>query len=247
MILSSQTIKSLVTSDNLIDPFDEENLRASSYDLTVGDEYYLGLTGSTNKISTERLQPKQAFVIPPHGMCFILSTERIRLSETVSAKVSLRMTHIYEGLVLTAQPPFDPRYHGKVIVMVHNLSSTPVHMKSGERLATIEFFKVDQLPAYKKKHREVINLQDQLTKPISSSLAEISQKSEAVRTRVDWMVGQMLTFLALIVAVLAVPGLLSFNSLSEQIKSQNEQIEKLKMEMENLRGREMKPAARPTK
>lgn len=233
MILSSQEIDQLSkAAPRLIEEFDPENLRPSSYDLTVGEEYYLGQDGASSTLVTKKLKKKQSFTIPPHAVCFILATEKINLPEAITAKVSLRMTHIYAGLVLTAQPPFDPRYSGRVIVMLHNLSSEAFHIKSGDRLATIEFMRVGQIPALIKTHRSVLNLEEQLTKPLVSSLSEIANLSASAHEKVNWISSQMLVFAALIVAVLAVPGFFSLSALSDHVKDQNLQLEKMSRQLE---------------
>lgn len=229
MILPSQEIKSLSTvplvRDRLIHTFDDDNLRASSYDLTVGEEYYIGQECLSSTVSTQRLKPRQSFTIPPHAVCFILAAEVIHLPVNVTAKVSLRMTHIYAGMVLTSQPPFDPGYRGGVVVMLHNLSSAPFHIKAGDRVATIEFMRIHANPEKTKPHRSVKTLEEQLPAPFVSSLTEIATRTTATFDRVTWLSGQMLAFAALIVAVLAVPSFFSYTSLSERL---NEQKEKLK-------------------
>jgi deoxycytidine triphosphate deaminase len=242
MILPSQEIKRLSTKREhdpltliLISPFDESNLRGSSYDLTVGEEYYIGQDGASSALSTERLKPKQSFTIPPHAVCFILTTETIELPKDVTARVSLRMTHIYAGMVLTSQPPFDPGYKGRVIVMLHNLSSEPFHLKCGERLATIEFACLSKECEDAKVHRSVKSLEEQLPKPLVSSLSEIASRSAAAYNKVLWLSGQMLVFVALVVAVLAVPGFFSFNSLLDRLGEQKEQLKEMSQMLANYK------------
>jgi len=236
MILPSQEIESLSNpSDNLITPFKNENLRGSSYDLTVGDEYYIGQSEDVLSLETQPLKKDQTFTIPPHAVCFILTAEKINLPQDITAKVSLRMTHIYDGMVLTSQPPFDPGYSGKVIVMLHNLSSTPVHLKSGERVATIEFSKLLNAPLQLKTHRSVNSLSEQLKKPLVSSLSDIAKSSKAAQEKVIWLSSQMLTFIGLIVAVLAIPGFFSYNGLVDRLGEQKEKLEKLNTTVEEYK------------
>lgn len=142
----------------------------------------------------------------------------------MTARVSLRMTHIYAGMVLTSQPPFDPTYNGKVVVMLHNLSSAPYHLKCGERVATIEFTRLTSDAIGSRAHRSVGTLEAQLSKPLVSSLTEIANASKSVQEKLTWLSGQMLVFAALVVAVLAVPGFFSYSSLLDRIGEQRDQI-----------------------
>lgn len=237
MILPSQEIERLSKGQThgLIYPFNEANLRASSYDLTVGEEYYIGQEGTASTLSTQLLKPRQSFTIPPHAVCFILATENIHLPDDVTAKVSLRMTHIYAGMVLTSQPPFDPRYHGRVVVMLHNLSSVAFHLKRGERVATIEFMRVEETPHKSKAHRSVTTLEEQLPKPFVSSLTEIASMAKSSNEKVMWLSGQMLTFLALIVAALAVPGFFSYSNLLDRLSEQKSQLQEMSQTLESYK------------
>lgn len=228
MILPDYTIRALSknTATPLVDPYDEENLRGSSYDLTIGSEYYIDSGNAFNSLETQPLRNGQSFSIPPHAICFILTTENIQLPKDITAKVSLRMAHIYAGMVLTSQPPFDPEYNGKAIVMLHNLSSAPAYLKGGDRIATIEFSRLENPKQSTKPHTKVESIEKSLSRPLVSSLSEIARKSDLSLERVNMLSGQMLTFAALIVAVLAIPGLFSYNGLSDRISELKDTIEK---------------------
>lgn len=249
MILPSQEIERLsvnpVSQPGLIYPFNQPNLRASSYDLTVGEEYYIGEQCASSTLSTQRLKSLQSFTIPPHAVCFILATESIHLPPDVTAKVSLRMTHIYAGMVLTSQPPFDPRYHGGVIVMLHNLSSEPFHLKRGDRVATIEFMRLEAAPLQFKAHRPVGTLEEQLNKPFVSSLTEIAGMSTSTLKKVNWLSGQVLSFATLLVAVLAFIGLASYSSLQDRVNDQKDQLKEMNQMLEGYK-RELQQNRRAT-
>lgn len=236
MILTNIKIENLSKgSQQLISPYDGKNTRAGSYDLTIGNEYYIGSSQDEAVLDTKSLGKDQSFAIPPHAVCFILLTESIKLPSNVTAKISLRMTHIYSGLVITSQPPFDPGYTGNVIVMVHNFSAAPVYLKHGERLATIEFTELANPPKNAKPHRSVTTLKGQLTKPLVSSLSEIASMSKAAQDRVNWLSNQMLIFAALIVAVLAVPGFFSYNGLVDRVNEQRDEIKELKASIDKYK------------
>ncbi|WP_122745342.1 dCTP deaminase domain-containing protein [Pseudomonas viridiflava] len=234
MILNDANIEKLSKSyQNLISPFDSKNLRHSSYDLTVGDEYYIGHASAI--FETQKLRPSQSIAIPPHAVCFILTAEIINLPLDVTARVSLRMTHIYAGMVLTSQPPFDPAYSGKVVVMLHNLSSACYHLKCGERVATIEFTKLSKPATLNRTHRSVVGLEAQLSRPLVSSLSEIASASKKVQEKINWLSGQMVVFAALVVAVLAVPGFFSYSGLLDRLNEQREQIKDMSKTLEEYK------------
>lgn len=219
MILPDKTIKelSLNKTPPLISTFEETNLRGSSYDLTIGSEYYIDQGSGSTSLETQSLRERQSFTVPPHAVCFILTTESITLPLDITAKVSMRMPHIYAGMVLTSQPPFDPGYNGKAIVMLHNLSSVPVFLKRGERIATIEFSRLEEPRESLPSQSSVTSIEQSLSRPLVSSLSEMSKKSQSAVDKVNSLSGQMLAFAALVVAILAIPGLFSYTGLADRI------------------------------
>ncbi|WP_175715323.1 dCTP deaminase [Burkholderia ambifaria] len=238
MILSNNEIQGLVGQHPpLIDPFVAGNVRLSSYDLTIGSEYYISADGKSSAIATQQLSPNQSFTIPPHGICFILSGEDINLPEDITAKISLRMSLVYRGLVLTSQPPFDPGYSGKAVVMVHNLSSDAHHLKRGDRIATIEFVKVHNpsTPGSPPTHRSVTSVMGQLTTPVTSSLSEISAQAVSAQKQVVWLSGQALVFAALVVAILAIPGFYSYTTFADRLGDQKAKIDDLSKQVDDQR------------
>jgi len=229
MLLPSHEIHllSMGPCADLIRPFIVKNLRPSSYDLTIGDEYYIGDGANATKLNTEKLDPEQAFWIPPHAVCFIISAEKLNIPRDISAKVSLRMSYIYAGLVLGAQPPFDPGYKGRAIVMLHNLSSQPVSMRRGQRLATIEFLKLESpTTAQIDSQNQVKTIAGLLERPLTSSLSEIAKQSSEAKSQVQSLIAQMLVFAALVVAILAIPGFLSTSDMRGNIADQDAKLKK---------------------
>lgn len=219
MILSNQEIIQRSTSGALplLSPMIIENVRGGSYDLTVGDEIYLGKDGKNSVLETIKLKPKQSFEIAAHEICFILTEEQIQLSNDIAAKISLRMTHIYRGLILTSQPPFDPGYTGKAIVMVHNLSSQSIHLKRGERIASIEFFLLNNASTTSLVHQSVNQLQAQLNTPVTSSLMNIHYTAQNAKKNVRWLTGASATILTILISALGLSSIYSNINMNSRV------------------------------
>lgn len=236
MILSDQEITRLSTIPfDLITPYIPANIRRSSYDLTIGDEYYCGVSDTDNSsiLQTTALPLSGTFSIPAHGICFILCSEQLHLPSHITARVALRMSHIYKGLVLTAQPPLDPGYDGKIIVMIHNLSSAPVHVTQGDRIATVEFHEVSHPTTSSTPHRNVVSLAGQLTVPLQGSLVEINKKVTDANSKVNGLLLQLGSIIALLIAVPAVYTFYFHNSLGEKIGDLKTALEKRDVTIEN--------------
>jgi deoxycytidine triphosphate deaminase len=220
MILSGQEIERRATSSlPLIAPFASNSLRRSSYDLTVGNEYYCGdVEGQRSAtLQTQPLATRATFSIPAHGVCFILCSEDILLPDNITARVALRMPLIYKGLVLTAQPPFDPGYSGKAIIMVHNLSSRSVDLTQGDRIATIEFSEVTHPTTQSSPHGSVSSLASQLRSPLTGSLTKIDQRVNDANRKVESILYQLGTIIAIVIAIPAIAGAFSYSALSDKI------------------------------
>lgn len=236
MILADHEIKKLSENDSLIKPFDDKCLRKSSYDLTVGNEYYIGDHEVKGPIETKRLRKDQTFSIPPHAVAFIICEEKINLNNCLSAKVSLRMAHIYKGAILTTQPPFDPGYSGKVILLIHNLSSEAIYFHRGERIATIEFYKLSSTPDSDKKQDFVISIEKQLKRPLFSSLDSISKTAKDSLGKIDGfitkssvlgytVVGVLIAFLGVVITLMGLPAWKNTNTIEDELNKQKKIIE----------------------
>ncbi|MCL6184931.1 hypothetical protein MU404_16500 [Acinetobacter baumannii] len=211
MILSGIEIGKLVEKQSLISPFIEKNLRNSSYDLTVGDEIYCGSKHSLT-MRTTYLGENESFEIPAYGLAYILCNENIKLPSYVTARVALRMSLIYKGLVLTVQPPFDPNYNGKVIIFLHNMSTTPVYLKRGERIATMEFCLVFNTKSEDIFDQPSVNsLQEKITHDVQSGLTDLVLKNNKNKTNYNIFFTVVIGVLGALIAIYGVFLSIAYN------------------------------------
>jgi len=223
----------------LISDFDAGSLRRASYDLRVGAEYFVSEAIQTSplggSVRTQYLNPQQTFEIPPNSICYIRCKEKITIPSDVSAKVSLRMSYIYQGMMLAAQPPFDPGYDGFVIVMLHNLSSRVVPLKEGDRLVTIEFTLVHGTPTVTTTSRNVTDLQSTLKGTVTTSLQHLHGEVSKSVQRVDSFFNQLTGLIAVLIAIPTIAVVIQQNILSDRIAEQKERIQQQAAELESLK------------
>lgn len=201
MVLSGIEIERLTSSNSLIVPFIKENLRNSSYDLTVGDEIYCG-SQHNSKLVTTYLGLDETFEIPAYGLAYILCSENIKLPNNITARISLRMSLIYKGLILTVQPPFDPNYNGKAIIFLHNMSTSPVFLKRGERIATLEFFWISN-PKLEDIFDQVTvrSLQQNIKHDVQSGLSDLIKKDEKNNNKENFLILNFVAALGIFLAL----------------------------------------------
>lgn len=201
MVLSGNEIKLLANNHQLITPFIQSNLRNSSYDLTVGDEFYSG-SQHQSKLITTYLGINETFEIPAYGLAYILCNETIKLPFDLTARISLRMSLIYKGLILTVQPPFDPNYEGKAIIFLHNMSTSPVFLKRGDRIATLEFIKIkDPVNINIFNQSNVLSLQQNIKHDIKSGLSDLIQKDKKNNRKENFLIINFVAALGIFLAL----------------------------------------------
>lgn len=128
MILSDKDIlRYLENGELIINPFNEDSLQPSGYDLRFSGEYFLD----------ENRFKKNIFEFPPkkHG---ILSTlEKIGLKNLIG-DIKLRSSFCREGLI-GSFGWVDPGWIGVLSLSVFNSNENAVTIKKGERFAQIAF------------------------------------------------------------------------------------------------------------
>src|SRR2546430_1749127 len=109
MILTNKQIEEAHRRQEiLIDPFDQKQIEAASYDLRVGDQ---AVTTTSKKIINIR---EAGFVtIEPGDFGVITVMEELRLGPQYAARFGLRSKYARKGLIATAGPQIDPGYHGR--------------------------------------------------------------------------------------------------------------------------------------
>ncbi|KFD42568.1 hypothetical protein HY02_00295 [Peptococcaceae bacterium SCADC1_2_3] len=126
-VLLSDEIERYVCEFKLIDPFNSENLKAASYQLTVGDEYAVG--GEIGKLYDEA--GKNKIKIPPFEVTVIKTKEMINMPRFLIGRWNIRVSKAYDGLLWVGGPQVDPGYVGHLYCPIYNLSNREVIYRVG--------------------------------------------------------------------------------------------------------------------
>ena len=127
------------SGDILIDPFDEKQVQAASYDFRVGAQ---GATTSTKRIVNIRDQGY--IVIEPGDFGIVCCLEIVRLGPQYTGRLGLRSKYARKGLITTTGPQVDPGFHGRLIIGLTNLTPKPVSLPFKDDLLTIEFHRLEE-------------------------------------------------------------------------------------------------------
>jgi len=131
MILSDKDIlKYLENKDLIIDPFNEDSLQSSGYDLRFGGEYIL----DGNRFERGILE------LPPKKYGILSTLEKIGLKNLIG-DIKLRSSFCREGLI-GSFGWVDPGWMGVLSLSVFNSGEKLVIIRKGERFAQITFIKL---------------------------------------------------------------------------------------------------------
>jgi deoxycytidine triphosphate deaminase len=140
-VLLSDRILLYVEATHLIEPddFDIQALRPASYDLHVGDHYY---------VNDQRfeLRTKERLSIPANGLVYVATRERFNIPYYLVARYSLRVTQVYRGLLIDNGLQIDPGYHGRIYIPVHNFTDQPRVLTRDVPFLSVDFTKTTALP-----------------------------------------------------------------------------------------------------
>lgn len=144
MILTDRQIREACDSGDItIDPFDDDQVQAATYDLRVGSQ---GATTSTKKLVN--IREAGYLSIAPGDFGVVMVLEKIKLGPQYAARFGLRSKYARKGLIATTGPQIDPGYRGRLIVGVTNLTPKSISLPYKDDFGTVEFHKLEE-PATK--------------------------------------------------------------------------------------------------
>lgn len=226
MVLTKKEIRQRIEiSDKhkykFIEPVDEGNIQSASYDLTLGDEYYICSEKEVPDI--KRLGPEENLVVPPRATFFVISKETLCIPRDLCASVSLAFGLIRKGIVFAVQPPIDPGYHGAIVALLHNMSDEKIILEHGSHILNVVYYQLaSEVPledSYKGKynditlskfcteavkHSAIANLTDE-AKEACNKAKDASEKAEEASTKAkDASHKTLSTIITIITIMLAV-------------------------------------------
>jgi len=120
--------------------FDPDSVRQSSYDLRLGEEFYI-----VGKKAPERLSAKQPYLTLQPGQFAILTCyEMLHLPNDVIGFITLRNRFKMQGLVNVSGFHVDPTFDGRLVFAVQNIGPSDVRLKYQDQSFTIFFADVDK-------------------------------------------------------------------------------------------------------
>jgi hypothetical protein len=184
----------------LFEPFKPDALKSASYEVPfVGNAYWWG--PSESGMQDQVLDSGTTFEIPPNSIVFIRPAVTMNIPDYLALRFNLHIRLVHRGLLLGTGPLVDPGFRGRLLIPIHNLTDSPVHVNGDDGFIWIEVTKVSTLtvgsppmdnPDYvpfppSKRHQEPWQYFRKASNnnPIRSSLPSIKRDAEEASRRVE--------------------------------------------------------------
>lgn len=169
-ILLSNRIHELCEQQLLIaDNYEQKNLRPASYTLRVGDDY-IDSEGNKRCLSEE----EDTIVFKKNSIIFVSTKEKFDLPFYIIARFNLRVTWVYDGILLGTGPQVDPGFTGFLSCPLYNLTNSDITIRRGQDFATIDFEKttalIDKQHSFQEMKARIQNATDKHLEPLGDEL-----------------------------------------------------------------------------
>jgi deoxycytidine triphosphate deaminase len=137
-VFTDVTIKKRIKSgDLIISPLIEENITGVGYDVTASDIVMLRQNGRTTIVKPTDI----GIEVPSGAMILVLTKEQVGLSKRVAATIHSAVSLVSRGMSHISTT-IDPRWYGRLLLAMTNVSSSPIVVSLKEPIATIVFHTV---------------------------------------------------------------------------------------------------------
>jgi deoxycytidine triphosphate deaminase len=138
-LLSSAEIHDYARITGMLFPFDARALKSASYEAHIGGEF-ISWDEKGGK-HARHVSRGDSCILLPNSITFVEVEPQFRLPNYIAIRFNLRITHVHRGLLLGTGPLVDPGFEGKLLIPLHNLTSSEYNLDTTEALIWIEFTK----------------------------------------------------------------------------------------------------------
>lgn len=147
MILSDKSILELNPPDEeIIQPFNKENVQPASYDLRLGMSFLIPTEQSItmDKPIEYNRSYGDYYILKPNEFVLATTKEYIKLPNDIAGFVQGRSSIGRMGLFVQNAGFVDPGFEGELTLELYNASPSPILLDVGRRIAQLVFIKLDK-------------------------------------------------------------------------------------------------------
>jgi deoxycytidine triphosphate deaminase len=126
---------------SIIWPFDETRLKGATYEVGISGNAYYWDEAQKRRVVSVIDQGFRGVELPPNSITFVETDVEFRLPHYIAVRFNLHIKLVHRGLLLGTGPIVDPGFRGKLLIPLHNLTSTSYIIREGEKIVWVEFTK----------------------------------------------------------------------------------------------------------
>ena len=178
MVLTDKQIKILCEKENMIFPFEKNNLQSESYDLSIGNFVYVSNNNLReldlkSESTIERLFREieisdSGFLLGPKEYILVSLKEKLNIPENINAHIRPRTRFTRAGILVNAQH-LNSTYSGILRIGLCNLLNVPIRIYRDLKICQIVFDELKEVPTTQKQYRNKENAIYQNEKDFISS------------------------------------------------------------------------------
>ena len=136
----SETMRERMPAETLVEPYQEQHVETSAYELCMGSEAFV--TSTADKVK-RHLDNGESLQIPPGQFALLLTDERIKVPLDAIAFISIKFGFKRRGLINVSGFHVDPGFEGRLKFSVYNAGSSPITINQGDRVFLIWYANLD--------------------------------------------------------------------------------------------------------
>src|SRR5271170_7949988 len=146
-----------ILSRGLVTGGTAENLKNSTFDLTVGEIIPIGKDAiRTRGLAKRRREESLAtHFLKPREMVWVLSKEEFALPKDVTGLATLRTSYTKQGILALNVGIIDPFFHGPISTALINFSDRARPIRVGEKFFRVAFFEHTDVTAHHARDESV--------------------------------------------------------------------------------------------
>jgi deoxycytidine triphosphate deaminase len=127
-----------------------QNLKNSTYDLTVGEIIPIGKDAIQARIRarTRGEQAPTTHFLEPREMVWVLSAEEFNMPNNVTGLATLRTAFTKQGILALNVGIIDPFFRGPISTALINFSDKPRPIRVGDKFFRVAFFEHDDVTPF---------------------------------------------------------------------------------------------------
>lgn len=115
-------------------PWQRDRVEAAGYRLSVGNEYFVNGDGTS---TVKPLADGNSFVISPGQFAFILTKEKVQVSNSSIGFISMRANLKFRGLVNVSGFQINPGFRGNLVFAVFNAGPRHINIRHGDEIFSV--------------------------------------------------------------------------------------------------------------